>query len=153
MANDFLPLGQSVGKDHLSFMFLSQGQFLETLMEKCLSYYRSIKTSGIKALHCGSLRCNGSNHGTGNETRSGVICECRPYHLLIISTIFYHLTSSAEVNVHLWELKEYQAQNEDFPAFIDPGWIKGHLAMTTVSIGQRKLWATVDLAKVFNLHI
>ena len=41
------------------------------------------------------------------------------------------------------------------PGLIDPAWIKGHLALTTVSIGcdKTKVWATVDLAKVCVLHM
>ena len=52
-------------------------------------------------------------------------------------------------------LGEYQERDADFPVLIDPGWIKGQLAMTTVSIGQSrtKVWATIDLAKVRSLHI
>jgi hypothetical protein len=62
---------------------------------------------------------------------------------------------SANVNVRLWDLGEYQDQDASLPAFIDPDWIKGHLAMTTVSIGQSrtKVWATIDLAKVRIIHI
>ena len=62
---------------------------------------------------------------------------------------------SADVNVRLWDLGEYQGQEAGFPAFIDPDWIKGHLAMTTVSIGQSrtKVWATIGLAKVRILHM
>jgi hypothetical protein len=59
------------------------------------------------------------------------------------------------VNVHLWELAEYQDQDAGLPAFIDPEWIKGQVAMTTVSIGENrtKVWATVDLAKVRILYM
>jgi hypothetical protein len=63
--------------------------------------------------------------------------------------VYYYL-SSASVNVHLWELGEYQGQETNLPHLIDPGWIKGYLAHTTVLIGQDRLkvWAMVDLAKV-----
>lgn len=62
---------------------------------------------------------------------------------------------SIDVNVRLWDLGEYQGQDTGFPAFIDPDWIKGQLAMTTVSIGQNrtKVWATIDLAKVRILYM
>jgi hypothetical protein len=62
----------------------------------------------------------------------------------------YYCLFSASVNVRLWELGEYQGQETTLPHLIDPGWIKGYLARTTVSIGQDRLkvWATVDLAKV-----
>ena len=55
----------------------------------------------------------------------------------------------------MWDLGEYRDSDTDFPAFVDPDWIKGHIAMTTVSIGESrtKVWATVDLAKVRVLHI
>ena len=58
--------------------------------------------------------------------------------------------SSIAVNVHLWELGEYQDVEARLPALIDPDWIQGQLALTTVSIGRTKtkVWATVDLAKV-----
>jgi len=65
------------------------------------------------------------------------------------------LHPSAHVNVCLWALEEYQGQDADFSAFINPEWINGHLTMTMVSIGQNrtKVWATVGLAKVRILHI
>jgi len=45
--------------------------------------------------------------------------------------------------------------NDHLPAFIDPDWIKGQLAMATVSVGQNKtkVWATIDLAKVRTFYI
>jgi hypothetical protein len=57
------------------------------------------------------------------------------------------------VNVHLWELGEYRDYDVYYPALIDPDWINGQLAFTTVSIGENraKVWASVDLAKVCNL--
>ena len=61
------------------------------------------------------------------------------------------VTGSHTVGVRLWELGEYQGVNvHTLPALIDPDWIKGQLALTTVSIGENraKVWATVDLAKV-----
>jgi hypothetical protein len=77
-----------------------------------------------------------------------------PHPLFVDNSIV--LRPSADVNVHLWDLGEYQDQDAaGFPAFIDPDWIKGQLAMTTVSIGQNrtKVWATIDLAKVRILYI
>lgn len=58
--------------------------------------------------------------------------------------------ASADVNVRLWDLGEYQGQDAGLPAFIDLDWFKGQVAITTVSIGQSrtKVWATVDLTKV-----
>jgi len=54
------------------------------------------------------------------------------------------------INVRLWEIEEYEVHNADFPALIDPEWIQGQLALTTVSIGhsKTKVWATINLAKV-----
>jgi hypothetical protein len=50
--------------------------------------------------------------------------------------------------IHLWDLEEYH-DTTGFPLFIDPEWIRGQLAMTTVSIGENrtKVWTTIDLAK------
>jgi len=76
-------------------------------------------------------------------------------HLPFIDNSFISLSHpSTEVNVCLWDLGEYQEQHADFPTFINPDWIKGHLVITMVSIGQNrtKLWATVDLVKVHILH-
>jgi hypothetical protein len=58
------------------------------------------------------------------------------------------------VNVRLWEIGEYRNHDALYPALIDPDWINGQLALTTVSIGENrsKVWATVDLAKVCTLH-
>jgi len=60
---------------------------------------------------------------------------------------------SQSIHVRLWELGEYLGHNPELPGIIDPAWIKGQLALTTVSIGQDKVkvWATVDLAKVQHL--
>jgi len=57
---------------------------------------------------------------------------------------------SKALNVRLWELGEYRDHDAYLPPLIDPRWIKGQLARTTVSIGpsRTKVWATVDLAKV-----
>ena len=54
------------------------------------------------------------------------------------------------VNVHLWEIGEYEVHDGRFLALIDPDWIQGQLAFTMVSIGhsRTKAWATIDLAKV-----
>lgn len=62
---------------------------------------------------------------------------------------------SQSVNVRLWELGEYLSPETRVPSLIDPAWIKGQLALTTVSIGRdkTKLWATVDLAKVCHLDM
>jgi hypothetical protein len=59
-------------------------------------------------------------------------------------------TLSRRVQVRLWELGEYLGPETGVPRLIDPAWIKGQLALTTVFIGQEKakVWATVDLAKV-----
>ena len=63
-------------------------------------------------------------------------------------------TLSKSVHVQLWELGEYLGHDAGVPGIIDPAWIKGQLALTTVSIGQdkAKVWATVDLAKVRHLY-
>jgi hypothetical protein len=63
--------------------------------------------------------------------------------------------SSATVNVRLWELGEYRNYDASYPALIDPDWINGQLALTTVCIGKdkSKAWATVNLAKVRNLNM
>ena len=60
---------------------------------------------------------------------------------------------SEAVNVRLWELGEYRDHDARLPHLIDPRWINGQLARTTVSIGstRTKVWATVDLAKVCEL--
>ena len=60
---------------------------------------------------------------------------------------------SQSVNVRLWELAEYIGPEAGVPHLVDPAWIKGQLALTTVSIGRdkTKVWATVDLAKVRHL--
>jgi hypothetical protein len=123
-------------------------------MEKYSKSYKLTKTFRIKGIRCGLLTCDGSNHGAGNATTYGTICESRACFLLTSFTSCC-LTSSAEVNVHLWELAEYQDQDAGLPAFIDPEWIKGQVAMTTVSIGENrtKVWATVDLAKVRILYM
>ena len=77
----------------------------------------------------------------------------------ITPTIFLpvncRLSSSTEVDVHLWEIAEYQGLGADLPAFIDPDWITRQVGITTISIGENgtKVWATVDLVKVCNLHI
>ena len=62
----------------------------------------------------------------------------------------YYNTLSQSVHVRLWELGEYQRPETGIPGLIDPCWIKGQLALTTISIGRdkAKVWATVDLAKV-----
>ena len=62
---------------------------------------------------------------------------------------------SCAVNVRLWELGEYRHHDVHFLALIDPDWIQGQLALTTVSIGpsRAKVWATVDLAKVHTLNM
>jgi hypothetical protein len=58
--------------------------------------------------------------------------------------------SSADVDVRLWDLGEFQERDAGLPFFVNPEWIIGQLAMTTVSIGQSKtkVWATIDLSKV-----
>jgi len=65
----------------------------------------------------------------------------------------YSNTLSQSVNVRLWELGEYRSPETGAPGLIDPAWIKGQLALTTVSIGREraKVWATIDLAKVWYL--
>ncbi len=65
------------------------------------------------------------------------------------------LSSSAEVDVHLWEIAEYQGLGADLSAFIDPDWITRQVGITTISIGENgtKVWATMDLVKVHNLHM
>jgi len=120
-------------------------------MVRYSKYYRLTRTFGIQATRYGSLGCDGSNHGAGNATSYGTNCE-RPH---TIADSFVISRPSTDVNVHLWDLGEYQERHADFPLFIDPDWIKGHLAMTTVSIGRNrtKVWATVDLAKVRILHM
>ena len=62
----------------------------------------------------------------------------------------YPPVCSAEVGVCLWELGEYRVPDTHFPGLINPEWIAGQLALTTVSIGKDrvKVWATVELAKV-----
>ena len=57
---------------------------------------------------------------------------------------------SKSVHVRLWELGEYQSPRSGVVDIINPVWIKGQLALSTVSIGcnKAKVWATVDLAKV-----
>jgi hypothetical protein len=62
---------------------------------------------------------------------------------------------SQSVNVRLWKLGEYLSPETGVPSLIDPAWIKGQLALTTVSIGcnKMKLWAIVDLAKVYHLDM
>ncbi|KAG1718461.1 hypothetical protein EDB19DRAFT_1920545 [Suillus lakei] len=53
------------------------------------------------------------------------------------------------VDVRLWELGEYQNRNTQLPELINPDWIVGQLAMTTVSIGENKIkaWASINLSK------
>lgn len=91
----------------------------------------------------------------GNETEYGTTCESPAYHLLTTSASSINLYSSADVNVCLWDLGEYQDHDTVFPSFIDPDWIRGQLAMTMVSIGQNKtkVWATIELAKVCILYM
>jgi len=74
---------------------------------------------------------------------------------LPLADIYIILRPSTEVNVRLWDLGEYQERLADSPPLIDPDWIKGHLAISTVSIGHNrtKVWATVDLVKVRILHM
>jgi hypothetical protein len=54
------------------------------------------------------------------------------------------------VDVRLWKIAEYHDQESRLPGLIDPEWIHGHVALTTVSLfeGDQKAWATIDLAKV-----
>src|SRR6266699_1212070 len=63
-------------------------------MMKYSRSYRSIKTFGIRAIHYGLLRYDGSNHGAGNKTRYGTICESPTYCLLTIS---HHMSSHIPV--------------------------------------------------------
>ncbi|KAG1723042.1 hypothetical protein EDB19DRAFT_1916289 [Suillus lakei] len=53
------------------------------------------------------------------------------------------------VDVRLWELGEYQNHDTQLPELINPDWIVGQLAMTTVSIGENKIkaWASINLSK------
>ena len=62
---------------------------------------------------------------------------------------------SQSVHVRLWELGEYQSPGSGVAGLINPAWIKGQLALSTVSIGcnKAKVWATVDLAKVCRVDI
>ena len=59
-------------------------------------------------------------------------------------------TLSPNVHVRLWELGEYQSPETGVPSLVDPAWVKGQLARSTISIGhdKAKVWATIDLAKV-----
>ncbi|KAI0282680.1 hypothetical protein BC826DRAFT_974159 [Russula brevipes] len=55
------------------------------------------------------------------------------------------------VDVRLWEIAEYQQNNNlHFPALFDPHWIQGQIALTTVAVGRErtKVWATIDLKKL-----
>ncbi|KAG1790943.1 uncharacterized protein HD556DRAFT_1445718 [Suillus plorans] len=54
------------------------------------------------------------------------------------------------VSVQLWTLGEYLEDEVQLPRLIDPDWINGQLAMTTVSVSveKTKVWATINLAKV-----
>jgi hypothetical protein len=150
MANDSTHLGLLAETGRLSFTSSSQVPLPEMPMAKFSRSYRLTKTFGTQATRCGSLGCDGLNHGVGNETRYGTTCESLTYTLLLINTFPNVSHHSADVNVCLWDLGEYQDDDAAFPAFINPDWIKGHLAMSTVSIGQSriKVWATIDLAKV-----
>ncbi len=65
-------------------MLLSWGPFPKTHMVKYSKYYRLTRTFGIQAIYYGSLGCDGSNRGVGNETRYGTTCESPGYHLLTI---------------------------------------------------------------------
>ena len=57
---------------------------------------------------------------------------------------------SPALGVRLWELGEYQTLESQLPSLVDLDWISNLLALTVVSVGEdrRKVWATVDLAKV-----
>ena len=57
---------------------------------------------------------------------------------------------SPALGVRLWELGEYQTLESQLPSLVDLDWIGNLLALTVVSVGEdrRKVWATVDLAKV-----
>ena len=52
--------------------------------------------------------------------------------------------------MRLWELGEYQTLESQLPSLVDLDWIGNLLALMVVSVGEdwRKVWATVDLAKV-----
>lgn len=54
------------------------------------------------------------------------------------------------MSVRLWTLGEYLEDEVQLPRLIDPDWINGQLAMTTVSVSveKTKVWATINLAKV-----
>jgi hypothetical protein len=107
-----------------------------------------IKTFVEVEHRCGWLGYVGSRHGLENARAHGTSSEPR------LSPQFvgpeYPPVCSAEVGVCLWELGEYRVPDTHFPALINPEWIAGQLALTTVSIGQdrAKVWATVELAKV-----
>jgi hypothetical protein len=70
---------------------------------------------------------------------------------LSITDLLTSLKSQVKASTFIFEdLEEYLGPKAQMPALINPAWIKGHLAQTTVSIGcdKVKVWATVDLAKV-----
>lgn len=51
-----------------------------------MSFYRLIKSFGIKAVRCGLLGCNGLNRGVENKAIYGATCKCLTYHLSSINT-------------------------------------------------------------------
>lgn len=52
--------------------------------------------------------------------------------------------------MRLWELGEYRDRDTQLPPLINPDWIVGQLAMTTVSLGasRTKVWASIEIIKV-----
>jgi hypothetical protein len=82
-----------------------------------------------------------------NQLIHGITCKLRFTVQLGESLLTFH---SSAVDVRLWELGEYQDRDSQLPLLIDPDWIIGQLAMTTVSVGEDKIkvWASIDLAKV-----
>jgi len=60
------------------------------------------------------------------------------------------LCYSRSANVQLWEPDGYLTEDTQLLKLICPGWIKGHLALNLVTVGEGrvKVWVTIDMAKV-----
>jgi len=128
MASDTTHLGQLAGTSRLLCMCSFWGHLRSTPMEKSLSFSSSTKTFTKLASRCGLPECDGSNPGLENARKYGTTCECPLYCPVVIT----NLRSSSIVNVHLWELGEYQDPEARLPALINPDWIKGQLTVISI---------------------
>jgi hypothetical protein len=127
--------------------FHARARLPDTFTVKSWKFFSSCKISEDKRPPCGLQECAGSNHGAVNQLIHGITCKLRFTVQLGESLLTFH---SSAVDVRLWELGEYQDRDSQLPLLIDPDWIIGQLAMTTVSVGEDKIkvWASIDLAKV-----